>query len=203
MDDNQIEELLRLGTIDEQIAEQLRSAKDYQQLSETVPDATAGRDYTTEVRGGVVANPGQAIADMFIRGKQEREKKQHKYASEAMQAKADDNRTLRDTITKSYTDAVTGNVVDKKPMTVTTPRIGTPPPVDISKEQAFLDQNKFTPPAPRPMPPPSPQPAVAGPAMQPAMPGAAAPMKMPTRPGQPQMDDATVQAVIDRLTAGA
>jgi len=109
-----IEAILSLGTIDEEIAELLRQKLE----AEDEGKATRGRESGHMAGRVYVANPGQAIADMFIRGKAE---KKAKAAEDAAKARRGD----RDRITGDYIEGLLGKRIE--PVPVTASRIGTAP----------------------------------------------------------------------------
>lgn len=201
MDETQIEELLSLGTIDEEIADLLRERL----AAGDAIDATRGHSPTVSAgRGNVVPNYGDAIGGIFTRGREEKRRK-------AADAEIKAQRANRDRIVKDYGDAVTGRRLED--LAVRAPRIGTAPPVDIAAEQAVLAQPAPPRPAPAPAPaaPPAGPPTMGAPAAPPMgtppAPAAAPPGVVKPPPGAPPMPGAaapqpTEEDLIALLRAG-
>ena len=65
MTQEEIDAILSMGTTEDEVAELLRKV----QRQEDIGDQTRGRDYLMDAGAMKVANPYQAVADMFIRPK--------------------------------------------------------------------------------------------------------------------------------------
>jgi hypothetical protein len=180
MTQEEMELILSSGSLEEEIAELLRK----QANAEAEGDATRGREYGTQAGRVYVANPYQAVADMFIRGKAE---KKAKTAEDEAKAK----RAERDAAVRVFMEGAMGRNLE--PIQVGVNRVGRDPsgtsfpapPAPAAAPSASAGVSAPVPPPTAAPQTPAPQMGAAPPAAPPPRPPAppAAPAPAPKPPG--------------------
>lgn len=151
IDEQLVEAILSLGGDEEAIAELLRQASRQEQIG----DDTRGNDYLMSAGRVNVANPWQAVSDVFIRGQSE--KKAKKLRGEADTARERANQKMKD-----WFYGALGKDPVLEALRAQSPDVQVKPPGSVPITPV--------PPIPPPAPGPTPQPSVAAPAPAPAAP---------------------------------
>lgn len=166
MTNEELEQILSAGTVDERIIDLLR-----EQLTAEEQSAAIGDRPTGEMVGNVyVPNIAGPIAGIFERRMLGKKIK----AAKSDRAKA---QAERDAISRTMAEGVLGRNLE--PIQPSVPRIGAPPAVDTAAQEAILAR-----PGPKPV-----VPQQAAPQAAPAAPmggAGAGPMPIPAPPGMPQ-----------------
>ena len=213
MTPEELEQILSMGSIDEEIADLLRQAAQAEEAGAATLDRPSGR----MVGRAYVADVPGAISGIFQRGQADKKQK-------AAEAGVAERRSKRDDITKTFVEGMLGKNLDANAGVPTTPRIGKAPAVDTELAEAALALPMKKSPLPGPLPgrapkgasldpsvpPPGARPAPAAGAAPPAPPAAAppapaagaAPAGLPDAASLGLPPNASVEDIIKALRGG-